>query len=233
MQLQVLSASSNCLTFFSPRTFLLRIIHLYRVFIKEICGLKAFDNINNVFRKLWLAALNSTAKLVLLLCIRKQLFHCCHYSTVINPNIWFWSKTCKMSVLLLSELESVGLVQRALRRLLNKDPPHKNSITRWSKQFIKTGSVQKRNSSWRPPVAERGPYNLAPKKPRLYSMRFFLWGYAKDIVYSQKNFDVAYLKERIYEAVSSVIRDMLHRVRAELDHRLDVCRDINGGHIEL
>ncbi|KAG8296692.1 hypothetical protein J6590_051673 [Homalodisca vitripennis] len=64
-------------------------------------------------------------------------------------------------------------------------------------------------------------------------MRFFLRGYVKNIVYSQKIRDLAHLKERIYEAVSSVTRDVLHSVWAEIDHRLDVCRAICGGHIEI
>ncbi|KAG8268206.1 hypothetical protein J6590_033559, partial [Homalodisca vitripennis] len=70
--------------------------------------------------------------------------------------------------------------------------------------------------------------------PGFDSMRFFVWGYVKNIVYSQKIRDLAHLKERIYEeAVSSVTRDMLHSVWAEIDHRLDVCRAIGGGHIEM
>lgn len=85
----------------------------------------------------------------------------------------------EMSVLLLSKLKSVVLVERAFRRVFNKDPPHKNNNTRWSKQFIETGSVQKRKSYWRPHVAERWPYNMAPKKLRLNSMRFFPLGLRK------------------------------------------------------
>lgn len=67
-----------------------------------------------------------------------------------------------------------------------------------------------------------GPITWLPRSPDLTPCDFFLWGYAKDIVYSQKIRDVANLKERIYEALSSVTGDMLHRVWAVLDHRLGV-----------
>jgi hypothetical protein len=40
------------------------------------------------------------------------------------------------------------------------------------------------------------------------------------------------LKQRISDAVESISRDMLGRVWAELDYRLDICRVINGAHIE-
>jgi hypothetical protein len=34
------------------------------------------------------------------------------------------------------------------------------------------------------------------------------------------------------EAVATIDRQMLQRVRQELDYRIDICRFTNGGHIE-
>lgn len=98
------------------------------------------------------------------------------------------------------------------------------------KDFVRVALNNKFEQRW---IGRGGPIAWPPRSPDLTPCDFFLWGYVKNIVYSQKIRDVAHLKERIYEAVSSVTRDMLHSVWAEIDHRLDVCRAIGGGHIEM
>ena len=52
-------------------------------------------------------------------------------------------------------------------------------------------------------------------------------------MYSVKIRDVYHLMDRIEEAVATITPEVLADVWRELDYRLDVCRGINGGHIEL
>jgi hypothetical protein len=40
------------------------------------------------------------------------------------------------------------------------------------------------------------------------------------------------LRDRITHALQTITADMLHRVWAELDYRMDVCRVTQGAHIE-
>jgi hypothetical protein len=40
------------------------------------------------------------------------------------------------------------------------------------------------------------------------------------------------LRDRITHALQTITADMLHRVRDEVDYRVDVCRVTQGAHIE-
>jgi hypothetical protein len=67
----------------------------------------------------------------------------------------------------------------------------------------------------------------------LLSSNFFLWGYAKDVVYVPPlPNDPQELRQRIIAAVATINRDMLERVCTEMDYRIDVCRVTLGFHIE-
>ena len=44
--------------------------------------------------------------------------------------------------------------------------------------------------------------------------------------------DVPVLEKRIIAAISEIDRDMLQRVWAKMDYRLDVCRVTKVGHVE-
>jgi hypothetical protein len=72
-----------------------------------------------------------------------------------------------------------------------------------------------------------------PRSPDLTPCDFFLWGFVKDIVYVPPlPTTLQELKERITAAVMNIDRQMLLKVWAELDYRLDVCRVTKGAHIE-
>lgn len=72
-----------------------------------------------------------------------------------------------------------------------------------------------------------------PRSPDLTVCDFFLWGYVKDCVYMPPHpTTLVELRERITAAFMTIDRDMLTRVWAELDYRLDVCRVTKGAHIE-
>ncbi|PSN39942.1 hypothetical protein C0J52_23296 [Blattella germanica] len=62
---------------------------------------------------------------------------------------------------------------------------------------------------------------------------FFLWGFVKDQVYVPPfPAKLTEVRDRIIEAVVAVTADRLIKVWDELAYRLDVCRVINGAHID-
>ncbi|GBL62149.1 hypothetical protein AVEN_225592-1 [Araneus ventricosus] len=72
-----------------------------------------------------------------------------------------------------------------------------------------------------------------PRSPDITPLDFYLWGYVKQHVYSERINDINNLKQRIMDVIHSVTPDVLTLVCQELDYRLDVCRATNGAHIEL
>ena len=64
-------------------------------------------------------------------------------------------------------------------------------------------------------------------------MDFFLWGYAKDIVYRTKVRYVSDLQQRIIEALDTVTVDMLARTWLEIEYRLDILRATDGALVEV
>ncbi|GBN77650.1 hypothetical protein AVEN_131335-1 [Araneus ventricosus] len=72
-----------------------------------------------------------------------------------------------------------------------------------------------------------------PRSPDITPLDFYLWGYVKKHVYSERINDINHLKQRITDVIHSVTPDVLTRVWEGLDYRLDVCRAANGAHIEL
>jgi hypothetical protein len=64
-------------------------------------------------------------------------------------------------------------------------------------------------------------------------MDFFFWGYIKDILYSERVESLSDFHQRITAAIAVVPVDVLSRVWGEVEFRFDVCRAVNGAHIEL
>ncbi|PSN32505.1 hypothetical protein C0J52_21944, partial [Blattella germanica] len=102
-------------------------------------------------------------------------------------------------------------------------PPHYANIVR---EFLDTTFPQR----W----IGRGGFKIwPPRSPDITPLDFFFRRYVNQCVYSVRINDIGHLKERIRGAIHSVIPDVLLRVWNELEYRLDVCRVINGSHIEL
>lgn len=72
-----------------------------------------------------------------------------------------------------------------------------------------------------------------PRSPDLTPCDFFLWGYIKNIVYSQKIRDLNHLKNRINEAMTTITEEMLANVWREVEYCLDICQATKGAHIEI
>ena len=73
-------------------------------------------------------------------------------------------------VLWYNELKSRTAVQRKFRNEVGQDPPHTNSIKRWFKNFMETGSILDRKRSGRPSIDEetvdavRVAFHRSPRK---------------------------------------------------------------------
>ncbi|GBM31082.1 hypothetical protein AVEN_32465-1 [Araneus ventricosus] len=100
-------------------------------------------------------------------------------------------------------------------------PPHDGNIIR---EFLNTTFPQR----W----IGRGAVT-AWRSPDITPLDFYLWGYVKQHVNSERINDINHLKQRITDVIHSVTPDSFTRVWEELDYRLDVCRATNGAHIEL
>jgi hypothetical protein len=72
-----------------------------------------------------------------------------------------------------------------------------------------------------------------PRSPDLTPCDFFLWGYVKEQVFLPSlPLDIDALKLTVTAATEIIDRNMLERIRDELDYRLDICRVMNGAHID-
>ncbi|GBM18979.1 hypothetical protein AVEN_1596-1 [Araneus ventricosus] len=102
-------------------------------------------------------------------------------------------------------------------------PPHYGNIVR---EFLDTTFPQRR-------IGRGAVMAWPPRSPDITPLDFYLWGYVKQHVHSERINDINHLKQRITDIIHSVTPDVLTRVWEELDYRLDGCRITNGAHIEL
>jgi len=81
-------------------------------------------------------------------------------------------------------------------------------------------------------VSPRHP--VAPKVPwfdHLWLFFFFLWGYLESHVYTHKPRTLSDLKEAIREEMATIYREMLERVCADFQRRLENCIQESGHHL--
>ncbi|GBM46118.1 hypothetical protein AVEN_66274-1 [Araneus ventricosus] len=93
-------------------------------------------------------------------------------------------------------------------------PPHHDNIVR---EFLDKTFPQR----W---IGRGAVMAWPPRSPDITSLDFYLWGYVKQHVYSERINDINNLKQSITDVIHSVTPDVLTRVSEELDYRLDVCR---------
>ncbi|GBO08300.1 hypothetical protein AVEN_171614-1 [Araneus ventricosus] len=99
-------------------------------------------------------------------------------------------------------------------------PPHYGNIVR---EFLDKTFPQR----W---IGSGAVMALPPLSPDITPLDFYVWGYVKQHVYSERINDINHFKQRITDVIHTVTPDVLTRVWEELDYRLDVCRATNGAH---
>lgn len=107
-------------------------------------------------------------------------------------------------------------------------PPHwHNEVRAWLNATVPERWIGRKGPN------DRACYAWPPRSPDLTPCDFYLWGFIKDRVYVPPlPTDLPELRIRIEAAVATIAEGTLNSVWEELNHRLDVCRVTNGGHIE-
>ncbi|GFG34114.1 hypothetical protein Cfor_05570, partial [Coptotermes formosanus] len=79
-------------------------------------------------------------------------------------------------------------------------------------------------------AANQALLRCPPRCPDITPCYLFLWAYVKDSVFLPLlPQDLPELRRRMISAISEIDRDLLQRVWAEMDYRLDVCRVTTSG----
>ena len=99
---------------------------------------------------------------------------------------------------------------------------------------VVTRQISKRySSSCHMFISRGGPTAWPPRSPDLTPLEFFAWGFIKDVVYRRKVRDLAFLRQRIIEAVELITPPLLINTWQELEYRLDISQATTGSHIEV
>lgn len=79
----------------------------------------------------------------------------------------------------------------------------------------------------------RGGYILwPPRSPDLTPLDFYLWGFIKNVVYTNRPTTPEDLQNRIRDAIARITPEVLRRVVGNFRRRLELCLEVNGGNIE-
>lgn len=81
-------------------------------------------------------------------------------------------------------------------------------------------------------IGRGGPIQWPARSPDLTKLDFFLWGYVKEVVYQTEPTTREDMMLRISNAFHSIDRNMLRDVNNSFLHRIEICSQENGGHIE-
>lgn len=81
-------------------------------------------------------------------------------------------------------------------------------------------------------ISRRGDIPWPPRSPDLSPCDFFLWGYLKTCVYTNKPRRLDQLKENIREKMTTIPPEMCERVFANLRFRFEECLRREGAHMD-
>lgn len=81
-------------------------------------------------------------------------------------------------------------------------------------------------------IGRSGPVSWCPRSPDLSTLDFFLWGYLKNVVYSETPTTRENMMERIISACRNIPRNVLLSTVNSFERRVQLCIDNNGGIFE-
>lgn len=81
-------------------------------------------------------------------------------------------------------------------------------------------------------IGRNGPTKWPARSPDLTKMDFFLWGYVKEIVYTDTPTTIQNMKDRIIHAFRSITPAILRKVETSFQRRIEMCVNQNGQHVE-
>jgi hypothetical protein len=71
-----------------------------------------------------------------------------------------------------------------------------------------------------------------PRRPDLTPPDYFLWGYLKQVVYSNRPRTIEDLKQNTEVAISNISQETLKKVVRNMVTRVNTCYAENGGHFQ-
>ena len=77
----------------------------------------------------------------------------------------------------------------------------------------------------------RGDIGWPAHSSDLNPCNFFLWGYLKSKVYSNRPQSIEQLKDAIHQEATAILHEMICRVIDNFRERLRQCADNNGSHL--
>lgn len=80
-------------------------------------------------------------------------------------------------------------------------------------------------------ISLRGDLQWPARSPDLAPCDYFLWGYLKSLVYTNRPRTLAELKNNIRVAIADIGPDMLEKVERNFRSRLTKCIEQHGGHL--
>ena len=81
-------------------------------------------------------------------------------------------------------------------------------------------------------ISLRGDLDWPARSPDLAPCDFFLWGYLKSLVYTNRPKTLGMLKNNIRAAIANIDTGTLEKVEQNFRFRLSQCIDQNGGHLQ-
>ena len=83
-------------------------------------------------------------------------------------------------------------------------------------------------------IGRRGPIDWPARSPDLTPLDFYVWGHLKQLVYASKPRTINDLKRKIHQGVQQInnTEGLLSKVMLSFRHRLHVCVQNHGAHIE-
>ena len=80
-------------------------------------------------------------------------------------------------------------------------------------------------------ISMRGDIGWPPRSPDLNPCDYFLWGYLKSKVYTQRPRAVEELKDAIRHEIAAITPEMINRVIDHFHKRVNLCVDNHGKHL--
>ena len=81
-------------------------------------------------------------------------------------------------------------------------------------------------------ISRFGDMSWPPHLPDLTASDFFLWGYLKSKVYSNRPTDLHTLKENIREEIAKLSEETLQAIICSFLTRVHLCIEEGGGHLK-
>ena len=148
-----------------------------------------------------------------------------HKTKIIGP--YFFRQSSVDSAAYKSMLRYYGL--RHVQQLPGSPIFQQDGAPAHTSNIVREYLLRKLGNNW---ISKRGPIHWPARSPDLTPLDFFLWGYVKDKVYSERIESLDHLKTRIQHAISSIDTATLSNVWKNIHTRINCVTRQEGKHIE-